>query len=413
MNFSLFLSLWWIFPIFTSAITNSSDYSMISAIRNKIFNGYDPMAHPVINHTHPISVRMKMRLLHFGLDSRQSLLNFHSYFRIEWSDPYLKWNKSEFRGIKRINVHMDDVFTPDLILYNSIQPTNMMKKFNHTELIITYDGTIFWSPLLRMQSFCKLDLYNWPYDQQSCSLIFISWSYPADALALYISTKSINLRDLWPNNEWKIINSTCDTIIVSDIPGRPNMFFPGVQYKIFMQRRQTPYSYLINIPIICTVILNVISLSLVNPKRKIRFHLNQLSFFIILFISFYPSYILGPAMFGTTQLVKFLGSMLITNASLMFWSTIASNVIESKSNRIAEKIWNYITEPALHWRLIQSFNHYDIYDNDANDDDNDRQSIINQQQQQQQRKQNFLFVLLVDRILLIIFLIIFFIFHRF
>lgn len=64
--------------------THTHTQIVISAIRNKIFNGYDPMAHPVINHTHPISVRMKMRLLHFGLDSRQSLLNFHSYFRIEW-----------------------------------------------------------------------------------------------------------------------------------------------------------------------------------------------------------------------------------------------------------------------------------------------------------------------------------------
>lgn len=105
------------------------------------------------------------------------------------SDRYLQWNASEYRGVKRINVRMDDVFTPDLILYDSIQPTNMMKKFNNTELIITNDGTVHWSPLLRMQSICRLNIQDWPYDQQKCSLIFISWSYPIDALALYISSE--------------------------------------------------------------------------------------------------------------------------------------------------------------------------------------------------------------------------------
>ncbi|KAH9425802.1 hypothetical protein DERP_005020 [Dermatophagoides pteronyssinus] len=408
MNFLLLL---WLYPVF--AIKDDSDYSMVSAIRKKIFDGYDPMARPVINHTHPINVGMIMRLLHFGLDSRQNLFDFLSYFRIEWSDRYLQWNASEYRGVKRINVRMDDVFTPDLILYDSIQPTNMMKKFNNTELIITNDGTVHWSPLLRMQSICRLNIQDWPYDQQKCSLIFISWSYPIDALALYISTKSINVRDLWPNNEWEVIGTSCDTLIVSDIPGRPDLFFPGVKYTISVRRRSTPYPYLIDAPIICTTIINIISIWLIDPfdPKRIRFQLNRLSFFIILITSFYPSYILGLGMFGTTRLVKFLGSMMVSSAVLMLWSALSMNIIQStKPNPITEQIWRNMTQRALNWRLIR-FNHYNIHANDANDDDDnggDRQSSINEQ-----RRRNYLFVILIDRVLLIIFLIIFFMFYKF
>lgn len=35
-----------------------------------------------------------------------------------WHNPFLAWNKSEFGGIKSINVKAFEVWTPDIYLYN-------------------------------------------------------------------------------------------------------------------------------------------------------------------------------------------------------------------------------------------------------------------------------------------------------
>ena len=42
------------------------------------------------------------------------------YFNLiqKWNDEYLSWNPNEFGGIKFINLPEEEVWTPDIVLYN-------------------------------------------------------------------------------------------------------------------------------------------------------------------------------------------------------------------------------------------------------------------------------------------------------
>ena len=44
-------------------------------------------------------------------------------------------------------------------------------------VVISYNGSIMWIPHRIYKSSCSIDVTNFPFDSQSCSLIFGSWSH--------------------------------------------------------------------------------------------------------------------------------------------------------------------------------------------------------------------------------------------
>ena len=43
--------------------------------------------------------------------------------------------------------------------------------------VVSSDGTVFAVPRVQVETFCELDLSQFPYDQQQCKLTIGSWTY--------------------------------------------------------------------------------------------------------------------------------------------------------------------------------------------------------------------------------------------
>lgn len=113
----------------------------------------------------------------------------------------------------------------------------------------------------------------------------------------------MELIDLWPNNEWNVLNSLCETrfFLPKCCPG---IFFPEVNFILKFKRRSTAYRYLMQWPIFCSIAFNCISLFIKKSYRWIRFQLNQISFVTLLTIAVYLSFTLGINNFAQTKLGK-------------------------------------------------------------------------------------------------------------
>lgn len=99
-------------------------------------------------------------------------------------DENLKWEPSDFGDIEDIRVNVDEVFRPDITIINSVDSVNVVRSTTHSDLILWNTGEIFWMPAISMKTVCDVDLYDWPYDQQTCVYRFASWTFDGNALDL-------------------------------------------------------------------------------------------------------------------------------------------------------------------------------------------------------------------------------------
>jgi nicotinic acetylcholine receptor len=72
----------------------------------------------------------------------------------EWNDAFFKWNPADFGGIKKIRIPCRHIWLPDIVLYNSAD--DYTQGYMQSLAMITSDGTVFWPPIVKFRSTCKI-----------------------------------------------------------------------------------------------------------------------------------------------------------------------------------------------------------------------------------------------------------------
>ena len=106
-----------------------------------------------------------------------------------------------------ISVFAYQVWKPDLELYNAAEKPTIYDKNGAVKLF--YNGNILYIRPTKYSFSCKLDLINFPYDTQVCSMTFVSWKYAKNTLDLrpfneFEEFKNISVNEDFSHNEWNI-----------------------------------------------------------------------------------------------------------------------------------------------------------------------------------------------------------------
>ena len=67
----------------------------------------------------------------------------------------MKWDPSEFGGLKQIHMGSQEIWRPDILLYNNADPT-LRQPYGNAHFVVESDGTILWVPPAHLEGFCKL-----------------------------------------------------------------------------------------------------------------------------------------------------------------------------------------------------------------------------------------------------------------
>lgn len=54
-------------------------------------------------------------------------------------------------------------------------------------VIVLFDGSLIWVPMMTIYSTCPMDLRNFPYDTQVCTMVFGSWKYSSKDMSVTVS----------------------------------------------------------------------------------------------------------------------------------------------------------------------------------------------------------------------------------
>jgi len=271
-------------------------------LRQDLLKNYSKDVHPVINHTHTVKVDVGLALIHLDLDEKKSILEVDAWLRLNWKDEFLSWNSSEYEGLKTIHFGLNDIWRPDIELYNSATGGAGNRDYGNTHFLVFESGEVLWVPPAKFKAFCKVGLQMWPLEAQNCKLKFGSWTSHGDqiGLGLYKNMSSVELLNFYTDNtEWDIL-TTVAVMSTAKYECCPESY-PDVTFSFFIQRNSAFYRCAIILPCLVTMMVVVASF-LLPPDAGEKLVVNSACFIVCILYLLYFLTVL-PAMSDQIPLI--------------------------------------------------------------------------------------------------------------
>ncbi|KAK3103707.1 hypothetical protein FSP39_021180 [Pinctada imbricata] len=161
------------------------------------------------DYNHPILLDVSLYFLGINeIDELEEKLVTTGYLSIFWQDFRLSWDETLYNDIHIIYYPQDEVWKPDIVLYNGFQRFQQLGgSFYNVEL--WSDGQVQWMPFEVFESRCSLDTTYYPFDKQTCSIVFVIWSFTAGEVMISRSYEGLVYdEEFQENNVWEITNTS-------------------------------------------------------------------------------------------------------------------------------------------------------------------------------------------------------------
>uniref|UniRef100_A0A4W5PZN4 Uncharacterized protein n=1 Tax=Hucho hucho TaxID=62062 RepID=A0A4W5PZN4_9TELE len=282
-----------------------------------LLRDYNRMERPVANDSLPLTVRFSYTLLQvMNVDEKNQILTTNAWLQMQWFDHYLQWNQSEYPGVKTLRFTTDQVWIPDILLYNSAHD-----KFDATfksYVLVNSSGFCEYLPPGIFSSACEVDVRWFPFDVQHCELKFGSWTF--DGWLLDLQMQEADLSGYMSNGEWELLG------------------VPGDRHEIFYECCTEPYSdvtfvvtlrrrtlfYALNLLVPCVLISSLTLLVFLLPAQSgekiglgITILLSQ-TFFMLLVAEIMPA---------TSDCIPLIGQYFVSTMVTVGMSVVATVVV--------------------------------------------------------------------------------------
>ncbi|XP_055329446.1 neuronal acetylcholine receptor subunit alpha-10-like isoform X2 [Paramacrobiotus metropolitanus] len=214
--------------------------------------GYNKDIRPTINHTESVRVVFGLSLTQIiSVDERNQIMTTNCWLSQNWMDNKLIWNPIDFGNVTSLMLPMDQIWKPDILLYNNADSEYYHKMIN-TNGIIQYDGNVTWLASSIIRSTCAIDVRYFPFDYQSCSLKFASWTFDGYKVDLVVITEAGDVSNYVPSGEWDLVNiSAKRTVVYYSCCAEP---YPDITVHILLRRRPLYYVFNYLMPCGCATL---------------------------------------------------------------------------------------------------------------------------------------------------------------
>lgn len=223
-------------------------------LRINLFKNYNKNNRPVLNISDNVLLNYGLQiedLNYFNQKSENIEITMKKI--LIWKDEYLKWDL-DYNTPKYITVGINSIWKPDLELYNAASKPKIYNK-NPTVKIFN-DGVVEFIEVLSYKFACKLNFDNFPFDEQTCNMLFGSWKYPKNILDIkpfYKNNfKNFSISESFSHNEWNIVDIN---VVHTDNTYKccPGDLWPNSDYSITFKRNPHKYNILIVMSVFITL----------------------------------------------------------------------------------------------------------------------------------------------------------------
>jgi len=157
-----------------------------------------------------IKLKFGVNLIDFQVREERNVIESYVWLKYSWTDARLQWKPEDYGGVEVLRLDPTAVWKPDVTLYNSADPVNMVNCWD-TNTLVYPTGMVLWVPPCKMTSMCKLgDLKRHPYGEQECFFKFGSWTFDGNVLDLefYNKTQEIDTSESHNSSGFEVVSTT-------------------------------------------------------------------------------------------------------------------------------------------------------------------------------------------------------------
>lgn len=246
------------FCIFGVMVTNIRGQTMdnVNNLHQDILlnASYSKHIRPAINQSEPTIVNIEFSIVSIReLDEILGKFSIVGILYLVWEDPRLRWNPAHYGNITETRLDMRKVWKPDLIIAHPMESIAAVGH-DHYHYPVRYyaNGIGLWAPGDVMTTTCKIDVAYYPFDTQTCEMMFMSWGSLYDEVFLKSNRREIYTDFFVGNGEWDLIESYAyEGMIDSKYP----------TYNIVFKLKRRPTFIVVNVvlPVLFMGLLNVLA----------------------------------------------------------------------------------------------------------------------------------------------------------
>uniref|UniRef100_A0A8R1HK45 Uncharacterized protein n=1 Tax=Caenorhabditis japonica TaxID=281687 RepID=A0A8R1HK45_CAEJA len=257
-------------------------------------------------------------------------MELYQIISVRWTDHLLGWDPEKFGNNTEIMLPHHNIWLPDTTLYNSlVMKDDENRRLLHAKVTTLGEGNGAFIELLYPTIYklsCLLNLRFFPFDVQTCRLLFGSWTFDNTKIDYFAfnKTTAIGTANCIENEGWNVL-STNVIRHENKYECCPNNY-TLLEFRLTIQRK--PLYYIINL-IIPTSIITFISIigffstSSINEPREEKITLGittLLSMSILIFM-------VSDKMPSTSSFIPLIGLFYTSMILLISFSTICSSIV--------------------------------------------------------------------------------------
>ncbi|CAH1254221.1 CHRNA7 [Branchiostoma lanceolatum] len=224
-------------------------------LREKLLENYDRRVRPVRDQNTPVTLDVDVALRQVvDLNELQEVFTTLLWLRLYWTDELLQWNASQYDGLTSTTFHSSEVWRPDIFLINNIGEGsgNLLPV---TDVSVSSEGRVAWRQPSMFSSSCKVDVSQFPYDEQTCMLEFSSWLYGGNDLDLWNISATMDETAFQQNDQFEVTYTKVERKVTyyDCCPGP----WPSIELHIHLKRRRLFYVVNMVVPCLDLLMLNL------------------------------------------------------------------------------------------------------------------------------------------------------------
>ncbi|KAH7731197.1 Protein ACR-3 [Aphelenchoides avenae] len=234
---------------------------------------------------------------------------------VRWVDFQMRWDPREYEGIRTIRVPPDRVWLPDVVLFNNADGNYEVSYYSN--VVVEHTGEMLWVPPAIYKSSCTIDVEFFPFDEQTCSMVFGSWTFNKDEVTLkYLHGKrQVDLNDYSASGIWDIMQ----------VPGRLISKKSKIAYEIHIRRKPLFYTVILIVPTVLMAFLSMLVFYLpAEADEKITLAISILLALVVFLLL--VSKILPPTSSTIPLLAKYLLMTFIMNLITILVTVVIINI---------------------------------------------------------------------------------------
>ncbi|XP_008589609.1 PREDICTED: 5-hydroxytryptamine receptor 3A isoform X2 [Galeopterus variegatus] len=235
-----------------------------------------------------------------NVDEKNQVLTTYIWYRQFWIDEFLQWNPEDFDNITKLSIPTDSIWVPDILINEFV---DVGKSPDIPYVYVRHDGEVRNYKPLQVVTACSLDIYNFPFDVQNCSLTFTSWLHTIQDINITLwrlpekvkSDKSVFMNQ----GEWELLAVLTQ---YREFSIESNDCFAEMKFSVVIRRRPLFYVVSLLLPSIFLMVMDIMGFYLPpDSGERVSFKITLLlgySVFLIIVSDTLPATAIGTPLIG-------------------------------------------------------------------------------------------------------------------